>query len=295
MSLRASVILATKDRGPAIADTLDALLRLDFPAAEHEILIVDNGSSPDNQAHLRAFVTAHPARARYIREPVLGLSNARNAGIRHSHGKIVAFLDDDAIAPPHWLTNIVKAFDADPRVYAVGSKVIARFISPPPDWIDQRLAGYLGNFDRGDQPEKLFYNEYPRGVNVAFRREAFEQCGYFLDCFGRKGKSLMSYEDIEICYRIDHAGHIVLYIPDAEIYHLIRGDRLNEAWFRRRLYWQGRSEGLFELLHFGRTHVLRTLSDRIEFSITSADPYDRLYHRGFVTSVVLNFFRRTYA
>ena len=292
--MKASVILATKDRGPAIGDTLDALLHLDFPAAEHEILLVDNCSSPHNRAHLQAFVTAHPDRTRYLREQKLGLSNARNCGIRHSRGNIIAFLDDDAIAPPHWLTNIVKAFNADAQVYAVGGKVVAKFTTSPPEWIDLRLGGYIGNFDHGDLPKRLSYNDYPRGVNMAFRREAFERCGYFLDAFGRKGTSLMSYEDIEMCYRIDRAGYTVLYTPHAEIHHLIRGDRLNEAWFRKRFYWQGRSEGLFELLHFGRTHVLKALSRHIALSVFDVDPYDQFYHRGFVTAIFLNFFRRKY-
>jgi GT2 family glycosyltransferase len=293
-SLRASVILPTKDRGPAIAETIDSLLRLDYPIDDYEVVIVDNLSSPENQAYLQAIATAHPGRIHYVREENLGLNNARNAGIRHSRGDILAFLDDDAIVPAHWLANIVDAFDADPQVYALGSKVIARFTTSPPDWIDQRLGMYISNFDRGDQPERLFYNEYPRGVNMAIRSRAFEQCGYFLDCFDRKGDSLMSYGDIEICYRIDKAGYTVLYIPNAEVYHLIRGDRLNEAWFRRRFYWQGRSEGLFELLHFGKLHVLRTLPHHVLRSLYGGDHYDRRHHCGFLTAVLLNYLRRTY-
>jgi glucosyl-dolichyl phosphate glucuronosyltransferase len=293
-SLKASVILATKDRGPAIADTLEALLQLDFPATEHEIILVDNCSSPDNRALLQAFVTAHPDRTRYVSEPSLGLNNARNCGIRHSHGDVLAFVDDDAIVPPHWLNNIVRIFDTNPEVYALGGKVIAKFTTPPPEWIDQRLGGYLGNFDRGDQPERLFYNQYPRGVNMAIRRQAFERCGYFLDCLDRKGSSLLSYGDIEICYRIERAGYAVLYVPDAEVYHLIRGDRLNEAWFRKRFYWQGRSEGLFELLHFGRTYVLKNLWNRIKLSRSGGDDYDRQYHRGYVIAVLLNLLRLKY-
>ncbi len=288
--MKASIVLPTKDRGPAIAETLESLLQLDFDPAEHEILIVDNLSAPPNQRLLMEFAQQHGDRARYVREEKLGLNNARNCGIQHSRGDILVFLDDDAIVPSHWLRRIVAAFERDPQAYALGSKVIAQFTSPPPAWIDERLGLYISNFDRGEAPLQLWYNEYPRGANMAFRRSAFEACGLFRDCFDRKGKSLMSYGDIEMCYRIEQAGFRVMYIPDAEVYHLIRGDRLNEAWFERRFYWQGRSEGLFEFLHFGRRHVLKRLPHHLKRALRG-DRYDRLHHQGFLTAIALHWFR----
>jgi GT2 family glycosyltransferase len=228
ISVKASVILPTKDRGILIDQTIDSLLQLDFVSTEFEILLVDNCSNSENQQHLQKLQSLHPNQIRYVREPKLGLSNARNCGIDHARGEILLFLDDDAVVPSYWLANMVRYFDQNTQVYALGSKVIAKFTTPAPDWIDQRLGMYISNFDRGDRPEKLFYNEYPRGTNMAFRRIAFQKCGKFLDCFGRKGKSLMSYEEIEICYRLEQIGCDVAYIPDAEVYHLIRGDRLNQ-------------------------------------------------------------------
>jgi hypothetical protein len=92
---------------------------------------------------------------------------------------------------------------------------------------------------------------------MAFRRTAFDKIGLFLDCFDRKGKSLMSYGDIEICFGSTKLATKLSMYPMPRFLHLIRGDRLNQEWFQRRFYWQGRSEGLFELLHFGRKHILK--------------------------------------
>lgn len=291
--MKASVILPTKDRGVLIEKTINSLLSLDFPIADFEILLIDNLSSPDNQLHLQSLQAKYPEQIRYIRENKLGLNNARNCGIANAQGEILVFLDDDALVPSYWLTNILKYFAQDAQVYALGSKVIAQFTSPAPDWIDQRLGLYISNFDRGEQAEKLFYNEYPRGANMAFRREAFSKFGLFRDCFDRKGKSLMSYGDIEMCYRLDHGGYTVLYVPDAEVLHLIRGDRLNEAWFQKRFYWQGRSEGLFELLHYGRRYVLKKFPEHWRKS-WEGDPFDQLLHRGFVDATLLNFLRLSF-
>ena len=96
-----------------------------------------------------------------------------------SQFEIIAFIDDDAVASPHWLRNILQAFEDEPSVYSVGSKVVARFSTPPPDWVDDRLRNYISDFDRGDKRVRLGYNDYPRGVNMAFRRSAFAECGEF--------------------------------------------------------------------------------------------------------------------
>jgi glucosyl-dolichyl phosphate glucuronosyltransferase len=287
--VKASVILPTKDRGALIDQTIDSLLQLDFERKEFEILLVDNCSSPENLRHLQNLQSIHSDQIRYVREPKLGLSNARNCGIAHAKGELLLFLDDDALVPPYWLANIVKYFDRDAAVYALGGKVIAQFTTPAPDWIDQRLGMYISNFDRGEQVEKLFYNEYPRGTNMAFRRTAFEKCGKFLDSFGRKGNSLMSYEEIELCYRLEEQGCEVIYVPDAEVFHLIRGDRLNQKWFQKRFYWQGRSEGLFELIHFGKSHVFKSLPGHWR-NCWEGDSYDQLFHRGFVYAILLGLF-----
>jgi glycosyltransferase involved in cell wall biosynthesis len=294
ISVKASVILPTKDRGALIDQTIDSLLQLDFDPSEFEILLVDNCSSPENQQYLQKIQSTYSDQIRYVHEPKLGLSNARNCGIANAKGEILLFLDDDALVPSYWLANIVKYFDQEAQVYALGSKVIAKFTSPAPDWIDRRLGMYISNFDRGDQVEKLFYNEYPRGTNMAFRRTAFEKCGKFLDCFGRKGHSLMSYEEIELCYRLEQQGCEVIYVPDAEVFHLIRGDRLNESWFQKRFYWQGRSEGLFELIHFGRSHMFKNLPEHWRKS-WQGDSYDQLFHRGFIMAMLLNLFRQDFS
>jgi glucosyl-dolichyl phosphate glucuronosyltransferase len=292
--MKASIILATKDRGQLIEETISSLLIQDFPPNEYEILIVDNASDYENTKLLLNYPKNIPNKIRYVRENKIGLSNARNCGINNSKGDILFFIDDDAIAPVYWIRNIINAFYNEPRVYVVGGKVISRFTTPPPEWLDERLKVYISDFDCGKEIKTLFYNEYPRGCNIAFRRDAFEQCGKFLDCFGRKGKSLMSYEEIEMCYRIDKANYKILYIPDAEVYHLIRGDRLNMDWFMERFYWQGKSEGLFETIHYGRKHILSMLCQHFKSSIINTDCYNRLFHQGFIVAVFSNFLKTKY-
>lgn len=62
-----------------------------------EVIVVDNASQDDTRQRVRELAedTAHP-RIRYVYEPNVGLSHARNRGIAEAEADIIAFLDDDA-------------------------------------------------------------------------------------------------------------------------------------------------------------------------------------------------------
>lgn len=184
--ITASIIVATKDRGQAIKETLLSLVNLDFSKKKYEILIIDNCSSKENQEILLDFQAQYPRIVRYISEEKLGLSNARNCGVANSYGKYLLFLDDDVIVSQCWLKNIINTFQDSPWIYAVGSKVISLFSPPQPDWLDDKLNKYISNFDKENRKVDLTYNECPCGVNIAFRREAFEKYGLFLDYLDKK-------------------------------------------------------------------------------------------------------------
>ena len=289
-----SIIIATKDRGKEIDLTFDSLLSLKKNNYQYEIIIIDNRSSKENKELLLDIQKKNPNLIKYIREDKIGLSNARNRGIKESSGEIIAFVDDDAIIPPHWMVNILNHFKLNSSAYVIGSKVIAQFTSPPPSWLTKELEVYISSFDKGEESFIMKYNEYPRGVNMAFRKDAFIKAGIFLDCFGRKGKSLMSYEEIEICYRIEKLGYNIVYIPNAEVYHLIRGNRLNDEWFIERHYWQGRSEGLFEIIHYGRKHIRDHFLTHLKNMYSKENKYKKSYHKGFIVAIFQNYFKRNF-
>ena len=289
--MRISVILPTKDRGPDVDLTLDALVAQDLPARDYEVLIVDNASADENARALRSWCDRHPDQLRYVREPEPGLNRARNAGVAAATGEVLAFLDDDAIPATDWLTQLLRVFDARPQTWAVGGRIRSQFTAPPPSWLDDRCALYLSDFDRGDALTALHYDDYPRGANMAFRRGAFDRCGPFAPCLDRRGDLLLSNGDIEMCYRIELAGYEVVYAPHASVQHLIRGDRLSHGWFRRRAYWQGRSQALFERMHFGALHLLRKLPYRALRAVISADGFRRALHRGLLGGTLRHLFQ----
>ena len=91
--------------------------------------------------------------------------------------------------------------------------------SPLPEWVTPPFLPYLALFDKGEEEIELFYNEYPRGVNMAYPRQSFREVGLFSTAFGLKGRSLRCYDEIELCYRLERLGRRILYTPGAEVNH----------------------------------------------------------------------------
>jgi glycosyltransferase involved in cell wall biosynthesis len=111
------VVVCTRERPEQLKRCLGSFQRLS--RRPKEILVVDN--APRYEATRR--VVAEFSDIRYIREPRAGLDVARNRGICHTSGEIVAFTDDDAIVHRDWIARIRQGFK-DPDVMAVTGLVL---------------------------------------------------------------------------------------------------------------------------------------------------------------------------
>ena len=84
----------------------------------------------------------------------------------------------------------------------------------------------------------------PLGVNMAFRREAFDRAGLWDNSVGRRKGTLLGQEVREWMFRARAAGLRGSYAPSMAVRHVIQGDRLNKRYFRRWYYWNGISRAL---------------------------------------------------
>jgi GT2 family glycosyltransferase len=246
----AAVVVCTRNRSVALARACEAVLEVDFDPRRWEMLIVDNSSTDDTADVARSVAEAHPTQVRVVVEEEIGLSAARNTGIAATDAEIVAFIDDDAFPEQGWLTAIVKGFRR-PEVMCVGGPVAPLLEGELPPWFRGRFLPYLTVWDLGDEEADLRYNEYPRGANMAFRRSGLEAVGGFSTHLGRKGASLLSCEEIELCLRLERAGWGILYRPDARVRHLTPAERITPDWMRARFSAQGRSEAIINWMHGG--------------------------------------------
>jgi glycosyltransferase involved in cell wall biosynthesis len=138
---KVSIVLSTFYRNNALREAiLSCLDQRTVDGEPFEILIVDN--SPERTAEpVVDAMDAGGVPLRYFHEPRPGISHARNRCIAEARGDFIAMIDDDEVAAPDWLFNLMRTqstFDAD----VVFGPVHPRFDSPPPEDGDFLTAFY---------------------------------------------------------------------------------------------------------------------------------------------------------
>ena len=248
MSIRISAIICTHNRAEYLPRAIQSLLDQSIPKDTYEIIIVDNCSTDSTREEAARF--SQQATIRYIYEPTLGLSHARNTGWRAAKGRYAAYLDDDAIACPLWLHTIIEVFETvAPRPGCVGGKVEPIWEAPRPAWLSDDLVTGLTVIDWSPTPFVLpdLRQQWLAGANIAFPVEVLERLGGFVSGLDRAGKKLLSSGDVFLEKQIVEAGFSCFYHPGMAVAHHIQKARLQQSWFIRRYNWQGVSDAAMQL------------------------------------------------
>src|SRR5580698_3495286 len=111
-----SILIDTYNHEKFIEQAIVSALEQDFPAAEREIIVVDDGSSDGTPKIVRKF----EPHVRLIRKLNGGQASAFNAGIPECKGEIVSFLDGDDWWVPNKLQLAVGELEKNPALGAVG-------------------------------------------------------------------------------------------------------------------------------------------------------------------------------
>jgi Glycosyl transferase family 2 len=118
-----SVLIDTYNHERFIEEALQSVLSQDFPAADREILVVDDGSTDRTPELLAKFAS----QIRILRKANGGQASAFNLGIPECRGQLIAFLDGDDWWAPEKLTRVTNVMAADPQVGFVGHGIITVF------------------------------------------------------------------------------------------------------------------------------------------------------------------------
>ncbi|MHC4572551.1 MAG: glycosyltransferase [Planctomycetota bacterium] len=191
-----SVIVVTYQRNEDLRKCLNALSKQDCDSHSFEVIVVDNGGS-DFQS-FKQYVD------QYIECPLnFNLSEGRNIGACCAKGRIVAFLDDDAVVPPDYVGSIKAAFEA----YDIFG---LRGMALPKN--DPEANRGAGGYNRGGKP---FPTLCDLEGNSAFLRNVY------LSLDGMD-PLLFGHEGSDLTYRIAqkyNALNKVIYWPETKIYH----------------------------------------------------------------------------
>ncbi|MFQ4142798.1 glycosyltransferase family 2 protein [Chlorogloeopsis sp. ULAP02] len=282
-----SAIICTHNRDTYLGAAIDSLLSQDF-VGDFDVIVVDNGSSDRTRSVVEQRVS--DSRLKYVFEPTLGLSVARNTGAKVASGEILAYLDDDAVACQHWLQVLYYAYQNNPKLAIAGGKVSLLWSDgmQPPQWLSSGLAANLGAYDLGDSVVCIDKPGLtPRGLNYSIKRNFLKEIGGFDPHLGRVGTKLLSNEELQMTEIALQQGWQVAYLPDAHVFHHVAPERLNHSWFLNRGWWQGISEcyreqiagiAITEQLRRGSERFLRGIYKALKHISDPAERFDKLVY-----------------
>jgi GT2 family glycosyltransferase len=180
-----------------------------------ETIVVDNGSTDGTAEFVRA---EYP----WVRLVVLpenrGFTGGNNAGVREARGRYLAFLNNDTVAAPDWLSRLIGGLDEADGFSLVTSRIVYMY---DPEVIDSAGDGMLrwgGAFKRlhgAPASTALETREVFGACGAAFLmpKALFEELGGFDDRF------FASHEDVDLSYRARLRGHRCRYVADAVVHH----------------------------------------------------------------------------
>jgi glycosyltransferase involved in cell wall biosynthesis len=203
IGLRVSVVVPTYHREDLLERCLQALVFQDFPKDAYEILVVDDGRSPETEAFVECFRARHDGpHICYLRPPPgkRGPAAARNTGWGAALGEVIAFTDDDTVPMRRWLSRGMRAML--PGVAAVWGHVEVPLPDSPTD-AERNTAGLHGA-------------EFIT-ANCFVRREALAVVGGFDERFLRPWR-----EDSDLYFSLLEQGYQVQAAAEAIVIHPVR-------------------------------------------------------------------------
>lgn len=240
-----SVVLPTRNPDRArLAEVLTALRGQTLPAGAAEICVIDNGSTPALDA-----AGLGGGSLRVVREERPGLLAARLCGLHSTTGRYLVFIDDDTVPEPDFLAAAVAFMDAHPHMGTAGGKILPRYLSPPPAWIES-VAWLLAVRDNGPRPLQWsaqggapLPNWTPIGAGLLVRRAALVP-GYLrhvaahsteIEHISWRGQGVGGVEDKDLVLHCLRAGWSTGYTPSMVLHHIIPPSRMQLAYFEKLL------------------------------------------------------------
>lgn len=227
-----SLIVCTRNRAARLRELFARLTALESPPGGWELVLVDNGSTDGTAEEIRAFAADAPFPIRRVYSPRAGLAHARNAGLAHAGGRILAFTDDDCYPRPDYLCAVVDVFERH-RPGVIGGRVVLH------DPTDARVGVKDVEAALDIAPRTFVRPGVMHGANMAVLREVVHEIGGFDPLLGA-GTRCMAGEDTEFIARAVWAGWPARYDPQPVVAHHhgrkpgADGDRQRRAYDRGR-------------------------------------------------------------
>lgn len=239
--IQLTVIICTHNRREYIADCLHSLSKQTIDFDNYQVLVIDNASGDDTYGFVTGYLSQYNLpNFTIIKEPEVGLSNARNRGLAETQSDYIAFIDDDARVPENWIETALQIItEHQPDIF--GGPAYPIFPSGKPEWYKDEYGV------RGDMGETGFIKKgFIIGTNIFFRRELLIEYGGFDPELGMKGNSIGYHEETRLVNRAFAEDRKVYYSKELFVRDYIPDYKLSLAFYIYGRYKSGRDRIILE-------------------------------------------------
>lgn len=240
-----SVIICCYNSAQRLPETLKYLSQQVVPAnTPWEVIIVDNASI-DNTSEIaylewEKYVDLKTTiQFRIVEELTLGLSYARERGVKECEYEYIIFCDDDNWLSSNYVYEAYNSMESNLFAGVIGGIGFPVCESNPPEWFKDfenfYATGAQGNSGNTEKMEDItFSKKYVYGASAVFRKIGLiqlQKIGYKSILSDRLGDKLISGGDVELCYALILIGYKILYNPKLKFRHFIPAHRLTSSYF----------------------------------------------------------------
>jgi len=240
-----SVIICCYNSSKLLPETLHHLsLQKVRSYVRWEVIVVDNASTDNTEeVALKEWSRYKNCKGilRVVKQPIPGLSAAREKGIEESKYEYMVFCDDDNWLEKNYLQTVVSTMRVEKEIGIIGCETEEVCEVNPPDWFDKWKNW---SYAVGEQFEKSGDITWSRGfvwgAGMVLRRKALNQLykeGFRSLLTDRKGKELASGGDTELCFALRLAGWRIWYEPKLKLKHYMTAPRLKWEYLLK--LWKG--------------------------------------------------------
>ena len=203
-----SLIICSRNRPRLLLETVYSVLQ--GTQVPGEILIIDQSEIPNLE--LIDLGGSRECQIRYVHSQSVGLSRARNEGMRAASQEVYIFIDDDMYVAKNWYELLIQALiKAGPQ-----SVVTGRVLPGHSD----KSSGFAGTLVERDWPaiyRGRIGTDVLAGCHMAMYRSIYLEVGTFDERLG--AGSRFGAEDNDYGFRVLEAGKSIVYEPQAIVYH----------------------------------------------------------------------------
>jgi GT2 family glycosyltransferase len=205
-----------------------------------DVVVVDNDPEESARSVCDEVAARRAYPIHYVVEKNRGIAFARNAAlaVALSNSDFVAFIDDDEVPEPDWLSELLrvqKFYNAD----VVTGPCLPQYLEPPPSWVVEGGFHELPRYPTGTQRHMAFTN------NVLVRTAVFESVDRYFD----ESMALSGGEDDEFFSRAYRAGFRIVWADNAIVHESVPASRSTVGWLVRRGFRVGTSSAWVQSNH----------------------------------------------